>query len=943
MRTLSFCLLMSAAMTAQVVYAQKISPRYVDGEIYIKLKDDKSVPTSNNGQVNMAAELPFLSRLSNNFSFTASRRAFYFSKSERLQRVYRVKITESNRVKELMSAILTEPDVEYVELVPLNKKILTPNDPSFGTQYHLATIQAPAAWDVSTGVSNVVVAVVDDAVQTNHPDLAANCVSGYDVADNDTDPIPPNTNLSHGTHVAGIVGAVTNNGIGIASVGYNKVKIMGVKCTGDNQNPDFIYFGYEGVTWAANNGAKVINMSWGGGGFSQTAQDVINAASALGVVLVAAAGNSNNSSPLYPSAYNNVIAVASTDALDKKSSFSNFGSYVDIAAPGTGIYSTIPFNGYATYSGTSMASPLAASLCGFLLSNNNTLTPAQVEQIIKNTADNIDTQNPNFVGLLGAGRINVLKALNCQNNLFTATITTPGAAALCAGQTIMLTANLSGSGTASYQWQKGNTNVGTNSPTLMVADTGVYRVVATRANCSIKATPVAVVVNPFSSATPTVTNRSVCSGGSLSVGNGLQVSAPNCILGGPATFAYSGGSVGYDDGNSSGPNPTASIFGLVGAVTNVSVSIVWEKKNQNNQGSCALPHLGGNPWNGEVSFQLRSPNGTTINLLYPSTYTNNGYGGVVTTVFQTGAPAITTGSIPSSGTFAPAQPLSDFNGTSPTGIWTLLPNDNSAIDPLCVQGFSVTIITNATATLPSYSWWSAATGGTLLATGSEYIPAPTTSNQVYYAQSQCTGACPSVRVPVTLTVSRPQITAFPVTFAGFSTQTLNGLLAAPATTFTNLPNGSYQLQNLESNQTIIIAQRPPFVEPITVCSGQNLLLLAHGCTNTATWSNAASGIGIFVSPTATTTYTTTCEVSGCPSIASESLVVHVKATAATVTAPIPANALQTFRAITLTGQNSISNTANINYIGGQQVVLLPGFTATTGAIFKAEIGSDCSN
>ena len=386
---------------------QTINPDYIDGEFYIKLKkiDTKSFSKTSSA-VNFQKELPFLSNLISNISVASAERSFYFSNSELLQSVYRVKIDNPKGGLAFMNSVEQDDNVEYIERVPLMKTSVIPNDPSRTSQYALSKIKAYDAWNVSTGNYYITVAVVDDAVQTNHPDLAGNMVAGYDVADNDNNPNPPNTNFSHGTHVAGIVGAITNNGIGIASLGFNSIRIMPVKAS---YTGAYIDKAYEGVVWAAEHGANVINMSWGGGGYGQTNQNIITYAHNLGSILVAAAGNNNSSSLHYPSAYNYVICVASTDENDYKSSFSNYDNgtgWVDIAAPGSNIYSTVPYSSYATYDGTSMASPLVASLCGFILSKNPYLTTDEVEYILKNTSDNVGHS------VLGAGRINALNAIN---------------------------------------------------------------------------------------------------------------------------------------------------------------------------------------------------------------------------------------------------------------------------------------------------------------------------------------------------------------------------------------------------------------------------------------------------------------------------------------------------------------------------------------------------
>jgi subtilisin family serine protease len=385
---------------------QTIDPDYIDGEFYIKLKTvDRKSLSKTSSAVNFQKELPFLSNLTSTISVASAERSFYFSNSELLQSVYRVKIDNPKKGLDFMNSVEQDDNVEYIERVPLMKKSLVPNDPyeNSTNTYALAKIRAYDAWSVSTGRYYVTVAVVDDAVQTNHPDLAGNMVAGYDVADNDSDPNPPNTYFSHGTHVAGIAGAVTNNGIGVASLGFNTIRIMPVKAS---YTGAYIEKGYEGVIWAAEHGADIINMSWGGYGYSQTNQNTISYAHSLGSILVASAGNDNVTQAHHPSSYNYVISVASTDSNDNLSTFSNYGSQIDVAAPGSSIYSTIPYGGYNYKSGTSMASPLVASLCAYILSQNRNLNTDDVEYILKNSSDDIDNS------VFGAGRINALNAVN---------------------------------------------------------------------------------------------------------------------------------------------------------------------------------------------------------------------------------------------------------------------------------------------------------------------------------------------------------------------------------------------------------------------------------------------------------------------------------------------------------------------------------------------------
>ncbi len=207
------------------------------------------------------------------------------------------------------------------------------------------------------------------------------------------------------------MGAQTNNALGVASIGFN-VSIMPVKIGDCN---DQLVGGYNGIIWAANNGADIINMSWGGAGVSTYGQNVCNNAWNQGAILVAAAGNSGtDGNPIfYPAAYNNVISVANTQSNDTKASSSEYGTWVDVSAPGTSIGSCNATTGYTSLSGTSMASPMVAGLLGLMMSHTPALPRTQLINCLLSSADNIDAQNPNFIGQIGSGRINAHAAMLC--------------------------------------------------------------------------------------------------------------------------------------------------------------------------------------------------------------------------------------------------------------------------------------------------------------------------------------------------------------------------------------------------------------------------------------------------------------------------------------------------------------------------------------------------
>lgn len=472
-----------------IVFGQTDVPHYSKTDFYIKLKTVSKKTDTKSKQVNVTEELPFLLTVSTRIK--SIERPFYTSSNEVLQSTYRVSIADSTQSLQFVGELKNRADIEYIEPVPVFKLIYIPNDPGYTSQYHLGKLKAPEAWDITKGNVSITVAIVDDAVEINHPDLAANVVPGWDVVDNDNNPTPPSLSYDHGTHVAGIVGAVSDNGIGIASIGLNKAKIMGIRAS---NSPGYITHGFEGVTWAATNGAKIINMSWGGTGYSLTGQQVMNDAANLGAILVAAAGNSSTNGLHYPSGYNNVVAVASTTSTDALSYFSNYGTWVDICAPGSSIYSTVPFGSYDTYSGTSMASPLTAGALAFIWSVMPTLNNNQIIDVMKTTADNINAQNSGYVGQLGAGRINLLRAVTCSG--FTASVTPVGSITLCNSSSQVLTAAaVSG---ATYKWYNGNTQIsGAESATYTATTTGNYFVAITANGCTQSSNVVTIQAMPI--------------------------------------------------------------------------------------------------------------------------------------------------------------------------------------------------------------------------------------------------------------------------------------------------------------------------------------------------------------------------------------------------------------------------------------------------------------
>ena len=250
--------------------------------------------------------------------------------------------------------------------------------------------------------------------------------------------------------------------------------------------PQTISDAYSGVIWAADNGADVINMSWGSEGFSNTGQNIINYAHDAGCVNVAASGNDNVSNIFYPAGYNNVISVSSTNSGDFKSDFSNFGNWVDVSAPGSQILSTYIGNGfqpvYANNSGTSMASPMVAGLAGLVLSVNPELSQQQVIECILNTTDDIAAFNPNYLGQLGSGRINAHQAVLCAQATINAppvSVITSSNTVACPGGLVQFFGSSAGGSANNYSWVFEGGNPATSfdqNPIVAYAEPGFYDV-----------------------------------------------------------------------------------------------------------------------------------------------------------------------------------------------------------------------------------------------------------------------------------------------------------------------------------------------------------------------------------------------------------------------------------------------------------------------------------
>jgi serine protease len=517
------------------------------------------------------------------------------------------------RAERLMRRLANNPDVLYVEVDKLNKPFYTPNDSYYPQQWQYGSgtggIKADQAWDLTKG-AGVVVAVLDTGI-TNHSDLDANVIAGYDFIKDTTEANDGNgrdadahdpgdwapagacgagsaaSNSSwHGTHVAGTVAAVTGNGKGVSGTAWQAkiepVRVLG-RCGGyDSDIADAMVWASGGSVSgvpANANPAEVISLSLGGSGAcSSTTQAAINSAVGRGTTIVVAAGNENaNVSTSSPANCANVIAVGAITSAGAKASYSNYGTGVDVAAPGSSIISTINTGtqgpgaeGYASYSGTSMATPHVSGVVALMQAYASTpKTPAQIESILKSTARAfpVSPSQP-----IGAGIVNAVAAVQAVNG--GSTPPPPGNVAPVANFTFTtsgLTASFTDASSdsdgsiASRSWTFGDgASSSTTSPSHTYAAAGTYTVTE-------KVTDNAGASNSKSAS---VTVSSGSSGGGTVLANGVAVALPSKASGGvsanytlavPAgkstlTFTISGGTGDADLYVRFGSAPTKAAY-----------------------------------------------------------------------------------------------------------------------------------------------------------------------------------------------------------------------------------------------------------------------------------------------------------------------------------------------------------------------------------------------
>ncbi|MBI2571429.1 MAG: SUMF1/EgtB/PvdO family nonheme iron enzyme, partial [Candidatus Schekmanbacteria bacterium] len=316
-----------------------------------------------------------------------------------------MRIADSSSELQVSGFELRAPSQELSQPETRNPKLATrnsPNDPDYGTQWGLEKIASPAAWDAETGDSSVWIAVVDTGVDLDHPDLADQIVqvANADLVNGDSDPSDDN---GHGTHVAGIAAAAANNVEGGAGVCWG-CRILPIKALDSSGYGSFSTIA-TAIQLAADSGARVINLSLGSTSSSQAVATAVGYARESGAVLIGAAGNNGATTTFYPAGYEGVLAVAATDEADARWTWSNYGDWVDLAAPGKAIWSTLFDNTYASWNGTSMAAPFVSGVAGLLLSRNPSWSEGLVREQLRRTTDVLGDTS------LGTGRLNAARTL----------------------------------------------------------------------------------------------------------------------------------------------------------------------------------------------------------------------------------------------------------------------------------------------------------------------------------------------------------------------------------------------------------------------------------------------------------------------------------------------------------------------------------------------------
>lgn len=402
-----------------------------------------------------------------------------------LAQIYVITLSSTTNLQEALAALSADPAVEYAEPDSIGYGAGAPDDERFGLQWGLhntgqnggepdADVDAPEAWDISTGVTSTVLAIIDTGVDMNHPDLVGKIVPGWNFVNSDS---TPQDDHGHGTHVAGIAAATTNNGTGVAGV-CPECRIMPLKALND-ENLGYYSWWASAIVYAVDHGADVINMSMGGADYSQTLHDAVQYAYNHDVPIVAAMMNDGDATSYYPALFAETIAVGSTDHYDDRSSFSNFGDHIDLVAPGTSIWSTMWDDAYASWSGTSMATPHVTGVLGLIHGIRPGYTVEELRSVLKAAADDqVGPPNEDKRGwdrYFGWGRLNAARAVHYVVPPDNVTISGPATGLVLSDRTFIAAVSpITAAQPITYEWQIANGELRTITHTGDLSDTVTF-------------------------------------------------------------------------------------------------------------------------------------------------------------------------------------------------------------------------------------------------------------------------------------------------------------------------------------------------------------------------------------------------------------------------------------------------------------------------------------
>lgn len=612
------------------------------------------------------------------------------------EQMFRLELQPGQTVNDALAFFQLVPAVRFAQADYQVELTAAPNDPLYSREWGLRTIDAPTAWNTTTGAAGTIVAVIDTGVDYNHPDLRANIwsnsdeiagngrdddgngyvddIRGWDFYNNDNDPMDDN---GHGTHVAGVIGAAGNNATGISGVNW-RIQIMPLKFL-NRYGSGSMSNAIRALNYAVNNGAAVSNNSYGGGGFYQAFYNAIANARARGHIFVAAAGNSSlnaDARPQYPASYNldNIVSVAATDSLDRLASFSNYGaSSVDLGAPGVSIYSTLPNNRYGYMSGTSMASPFVAGAIAMVRELHPDWTYRQVIQQVLSTTDSLASLAGKTVS---GGRLDLGRAIGAG-----------GGSGETTGGPVVNSATFSGSTSGTFNKVRVTFDRAIDASTFTSADV-------------VRLTRNGSAVSGLSFSVTRVADNQ------FDIGFATQTEAGSYQLTFGPDIRDSSGNLMDQSGNGTNGEEPADCYTANGAIsgsftfnsTDVPKTILDRRRTisvLNVDQDVTIDKLVvklniSHTYDSDLRIYLKGPDGTTV-LLFNR---RGGAGDNVTATFDDNATvAIGSGRAPFLGTFRPEQVLTAFNTKNARGQWQLLVDDVAAYDTGRINSWSISIET----------------------------------------------------------------------------------------------------------------------------------------------------------------------------------------------------------------------------------------------------------